>query len=200
MKSAPFDAEDMREQEALIDLQPVLVTLKRASLLLDFGARRRQPRKSLGRRKDEVFDANEAREVIRQRRVDLFHMRAEKARARSARALVDRVGGLRLGRLARRFPGNAFDQRAGERPEDRITTPVFAELSGRLRLGREPIVDRRRRQAAIAQRRAKRFATQGRRADRFHVLALRSMTRLALPCERSIVPGGTIRALAVTPT
>ncbi len=200
MQSAPFATENMREQEALIDLQPVLVALKRASLPPDFGARRRQPGKSVGRGKDEVFDANEAREVIRQRSVDLFHMRAEKTRARSARALVDRLRGLCLGRLARRFSWKAFDQRAGERPEDRIATPVFAELSGSFRLGRDPMVDCRRRQAAIAQGCAKRPATQRLCVDRRHVLALKSMTRLALPCERSIVPGGTIRALAVTPT
>src|SRR6516164_10450782 len=113
---------------------------------------------------------------------------------------MDRLRGLCLGRLARRLPWKAFGQGAGERPEDRVATAVFAELSGRFRLGRDPLVDCRRRQAAIAEGCAKRLATQGRRADRRHVLALKSMTRLALPCERSIVPGGTNRALAVTPT
>ena len=126
-----------------------------------------------------------------ERRVDFFSMRAEKACARSARLVVDGVCGLRLGGLPRRFPWKAFDQGTGERPEDRVAAPVFAERSGRLRLGRDPVVDRRRRQAAVAQGCAKRLTVQGRRAGRRHVLTLKSMTRLALPCDRSVVPGGT---------
>ena len=60
MQSAPFASENVRDEQALIDLEPVLVALKRAGLPLEFGPRGRQPRKSVGRRKDEVFDANEA--------------------------------------------------------------------------------------------------------------------------------------------
>ena len=60
MRSAPFLSENVRDQQALIDLQPVLVALKRGALLLDFGARGRQPGKSVGRRKDQILDANEA--------------------------------------------------------------------------------------------------------------------------------------------
>ena len=34
----------------------------------------------------------------------------------------------------------------------------------------------------------------------FYVLGRRSITRLALPCDRSIVPGSTTRTVVVTPT
>ena len=191
----------MRNQEALIDFQPLLVAQYRLGLALDLGAGRRQPRKRVGRREHKLLDTNEAREVMGERRVDRIPMRAKKAHAGEPRAFVDGVRSLRLGRLSRRPLWQAGEQHSGVRPEHGIAPPVLAERRGLRRFSRNPIVDRRRRQADVAERRAQLFMARRRRIHRGHAFGLRSMTRFALPCERSSVSvGGRFRAFVVTPT
>ncbi len=191
----------MREKDALVDLQPLLVALKDVGLSLDLETRGDEAGKSVGRLKDKVLDANEARELASERAINGLDMGGEETRAARARTVLDRLGGAGLGAVAPRLWRKTIDQRASERPELGVTRAILREVAQSARFGPHPVIAGGCGQAALAQDHAQRIARKRRLlVRRDHFALRRSITRLALPCERSMVPGPTTRALAVTPT
>jgi hypothetical protein len=126
-------------------------------------------------------------------------------------ALLARGGenGLCRARLARtalgllRQPG---EQIGAELPVTRVAGSIDKLIAGALWRRRHPFSDRALIEAgglqfgrsAIDTHRANPFRNSSGMA--FQLFGRRSMTRLALPCERSMVPGSSTRTVAVTPT
>ena len=113
MHAARRMREDMRQQQALIDLDAVLVALLQAVLARQLRRRRHQARHHRRGIADQMLDAHEFREIIGQAAIDRFGMGGEKFFARRAVALEDRGGGrgLRL-RSAPAFAGSCASSSA----------------------------------------------------------------------------------------
>ena len=98
-----------------------------------------------------------------------------------------------------------MQQIVAELPERRETAASSLKSPCRVRHGRNPRRRRPPRRGRLRAGKCGRVGVDAHRAvpmtRRLHDLARRrSMTRLALPCERSIVPGSDTRTVAVTPT
>src|SRR5579864_5073240 len=123
-----------------------------------------------------------------------------------ARGGEDGLRRARLPRTALRLLRQLAEQIAAELPVTRIARPVDVIIAGALWRRRNPFGDRALIEAgglqfgrsAIDTHRG--ILSEFHPARHFQLFGRRSMTRLALPCERSIVPGSSTRTVAVTPT
>ena len=134
-------AEHMRQEDALVDLDAVLVALVEGRLRRDLLARRHQPGHRAGRGEDELFEADETRAVAGQAVVDPFGMGGEEALARLPRRRQDRRGGGRLVGAAPRFRRQPPHQRLGALPEGAVVADVMVVGAGRARLLCRPLGD-----------------------------------------------------------
>jgi hypothetical protein len=192
-------AQHVRQQDPLVDFVTFLVALRQRIVGSNLLARRRQPRAQIGCRIGELLHAQKSLQIVRQAVVELADVGLQKPCAGAACALMDEAGCLGLHVVALRFWRQPRDELGGQPPELAEESPVGREIGGDRRLGAAPAVDLRRERVC--------GLTQDRECVRSlwhgpaHVcFGRRSMTRFALPCERSIVPGATTRTRVVTPT
>ena len=206
MPAGNFAGEHVREKNALVDLDAVFLTLQVLGLGGDLGCGRRQARDDHGRGEDQVFQANKPRALVRQLVVERLGVGREEMLALFARGGEDGLCRARLTDTSRRFLRQAAEQIGAELPVARIARPIDKVIAGALRRGRDPFGDRALIEAGGLQlcRRHGGIDTHRAILSLFHwafqLFARRSMTRFALPCERSMVPGSSTRTVAVTPT
>src|SRR5271165_4130124 len=96
MSSRLIIRQNVRDQDALVDLQAILVALQRVLFRSDLRPLGRKPRKRFGGSKQKLLHAHEALQAPGDRAVDRARVRAQKAIARLARASLDRLYGLLL--------------------------------------------------------------------------------------------------------
>ena len=146
------------------------------------------PGHSVGRCVDELFDAHEAREVVRQAGIELADMRVEKSLARAARALMRRrLPPPPARRCAAALAAGAPRSSSESRQNSRIAAgDRSAKSVAHRRLGAAPAVDRRvdRRPPAAARHRVASDRSRcacchcfGRRSTHALRLALRALDR-----------------------
>ncbi len=139
--------EDMRQQQALIDLGAVLVALFQAVFarqLLVVGHQTRQQRRRIA---DQMLDADEFREIMRQAAIDRFGMAAQKIFPCRPVALQDRGGGGCLRRGARGLARQFSQQFGADPPLPREILGIAPVIAGHSIVAGVPGRDRRRRQA-----------------------------------------------------
>src|SRR5258708_9051387 len=202
MAAGGFAGEYAGEENALIELDAVLVALQVLGLGRDLRCGRRQARDGHGRGEDQVFQPNESRALVRQLVVERLGMGGEELFALLARGGENRLCRARLTQTSRRLLRQAAEQIGAELPVPRIAPPIDIVIAGSLRRGRGPFGNRALIEAGGLQLGCRHGGIDTHRANPFNIqlFGRRSMTRLALPCERSIAPGSSTRTAAVTPT
>ena len=133
--------ENVRQQHSLVDLQPVLVGLAVLRLRRHLRARRHQAGHALGRRMDEVLDAQEARQVGGERAIEGGRVRREETLALAARLGEQRRRLRRLGRRARAACAAAAPAQrtaASQRGENSAAAASKVCVMARPRAGRAP--------------------------------------------------------------
>ena len=181
------------EKQALVDLDAVLVALAVSGFGADFLPGRDQSRNKRGRGVGEIVEAAEGRGALGQEIVDPLDMQAEKRFARSARGRQQRIRGRLFGLVPPRLWRQLAKESRRLAPEGAVRASVGLILAGRGREGPGPFLHRLLGQAGGAHRR------EGGFRRRRHVLGLLSMTRFALPSDRSIPPGSATLTFALMP-
>ena len=182
------------KKEALVDLDAVLLALAVNGFGPNFLLSWDQPRNQRRRGVDEVVEAAEARAALGQEIVDLLDVEAQKRFARGSGGRQQRLGSRLLGRVSARFRGQLAKKRRRAAPEGAVLASVGVIGAGRARQGLAPVPRLLLGQAGGAHRRKSGFHR------RRHVLGLLSITRFALPSDRSIAPGSSTLTFALTPT
>ena len=118
------------DENAVVDLQPVLVALMAGGFGRHLRARGCQSRDQRRGVIYELLDADEARAVVREPVVDRLDMGAQEPGARFARHLFDPLCRLCLLRVARRLRGQPRKQGGTRLPEARIAGAVAGKVAG----------------------------------------------------------------------
>ncbi len=124
MGAGPWRGEDLGEEDPLVDLHALLVSLARLALGQHGGAGRHQAGVALRGGVGQVLDADERAEVIGEVGVDQIAVGAQEAGAHVAHGVLQRLGG---GALALVPPG--FRRQA---PQQRVAQFVIAARRGRV--------------------------------------------------------------------
>ena len=133
--------EDVRDQNALVDLEAVLVALEHVLIRRDLCALRHKPRKRIGSGKQEFFHPHEASHAMGDGAVDRARMRAQEPVAGFADAGPDRFCRLLLRRRARRLLRHHVDQPLRPLPERAIALAIGNQVAGLGRLVSQPFGD-----------------------------------------------------------
>ena len=185
--------EHMGEEEALVDLDAVLVALRMSGFGADFLSCRDQSRNELRRGVDEIVEAAEGRAALGQAIVDLLDVGGEKRFARRARVRQQRLRAACSASFRRGF-GGSLRRRAPSSGARRRRTRERRPHSRRSGPGRPRTIPA---PPVLAGRRRARRKSGFRR--RRHALGLLSMTRFALPSDRSICPALSTLTFAIMP-
>ena len=114
---------------------------------------------------------------------------------------MDCLYGLLLCCRARGLLRHHVNQVLGTLPECAIAHAIGNQIAGVRRLVGEPFLHRVLRQCVGENLDiGRRYRILHDQIPPLHFFGRKSMTRLALPCERSMVPGSTTRTRVVTPT
>ena len=181
------------KKQALVDLNAVLVALPMSGLRIDLGSRRDQSRNDLRRRVDEVVEAPERRAAFGQAIVDLLDMSGEKGFARRVRVRQQRLRSRPFRFVPPRLRRQPPKESRRATPEGAVVASIGLKLASRDREGLGPFLRLVLRQAGCAHLR------KGELGRRRHAFGLLSMTRFALPSDRSICPGASTLTFAVVP-
>ena len=119
----------MRKEQALIDLDAVLVALRMNRLGLDLLSCRDQSRNEFRRGVNEVIEAAENRGALRQEVIDLLDVGGEKRFARSACVGRQRVRGRLLGLISPRLRWQPPKESRGPAPKGDAATSVGLKLA-----------------------------------------------------------------------
>src|SRR5262245_27996039 len=114
----------MRQKDALVDLDPILVALKTGALCGNLVAGWSMAGHGGGCIEHQVFDAYESREAVGQPLVERGAMGSEKPLAVCACRHQDRIGGCSLGGVAFGLRRQASEQIVGMGPEQGKAVPV----------------------------------------------------------------------------
>ena len=125
MIAARLIGEHVRQENALVDLQPILVALFLRCFLREIFARRHKARKKVRGGEAERVEAQELFAFIRQLVVERDCMRAEEGLSGFTRRGKDNFGGSLLGRRAPRFCGQFREQRLRQHPEIGVAAAVL---------------------------------------------------------------------------
>src|SRR5579863_5714804 len=141
MRAAGGMREDARKQDALVDLEALLVALQQLALDNDLLDARNQPRQKLRRRVDETLGAHESAHLLSNRAIERLHMSGKEPVAAGTenvvqclRTLPCRLGALRLVRQPRQ-------QLLAHAPEAHMRERVVGVVTADLRLSGKPIDD-----------------------------------------------------------
>ncbi len=130
MRAGVGTRQDVREENALIDLDPVLLALHLLALRIDLLARRRKPRHERGHLIGKHIGAYEVCLVRGERAIDRLRVAQHEGFAGLAAGAQDRVGGARLIRVALRLFRQRGEQIVALTPERRVRVGVAFEMSG----------------------------------------------------------------------
>ena len=156
MRAAPRRREHEREEEALRDLDALLLGERRArARLRRLRARRDEPREALGGGVDELLVPDRPAEVVGQRGVDRLGVGAQEAGARGVERRRERSGGcasasLRSGRAGRRPSSSSPRTRCAH-----VAALAASKASVGHGLARTPGVDLGRREAGCFEERVR---------------------------------------------
>jgi hypothetical protein len=125
--------QDVGEEDALIDLDAVLVALRFPALRIDLRARRRQAGNELRGLIGERLGAHEAGLVLGQHRIERLRVFPEKGFACLAPGVEDRVGCACLLWIALRLVRQCGEQLMALEPELRMAVGVVLEVPRDLR-------------------------------------------------------------------
>ena len=130
--------EHMREEQALVDLDAVLVALRMSRVGADLLLRRDQPRNERRRGVDELVDAAESRAALGQAVVNLFDMRGEERFARRAPVRHERVGSRLFGLVPPRLWRQPAKENRRAAPKGAAVASVGSVVAGHDRKGLRP--------------------------------------------------------------
>ncbi len=161
MHAALAQRQHLRQENALIDLDAILLALHRDAFGLDLPLRWRQPRHQFRRLIDEVVDPQEFFQPVGQLAIDGAGMRGEKALARVAAPQQDDIRRELLLDAALRLLRQLGQKIRSSPPEAHAGRGVALELVAELRPGVEPQHHAAMRQPGMLQNDARIAAIDG---------------------------------------
>ena len=142
MQPRPLAGEHMGEEDALVDLDAVLVALVERGLGGNLLAARHQAGNGRRRGVDEVLDPDEAGPLAGQRVIDPVGMGGEEALPAGAGGRQDFAGRRGFRGVPLRLRRQGGEEPRGLRPERDVAVEIGIETLGRTGVRRDPLGDR----------------------------------------------------------